>query len=143
MDHRARSSAYNTEAVLWGAFIEQHIDEFAGDGKITVAALVMNNDFGKVLRRRLQGLPRPVADQGQDRATSTETIEPSAPTVTDPMTTLASKDPDVFIAMMAGTPCTQAITEAAENGMKETAKYLFTAVGLQRRQLRGQGQGRR
>ena len=27
--------------------------------------------------------------------------------------------------MIAGTPCTQAITEAAQNGMKEQAKYLF------------------
>jgi hypothetical protein len=31
----------------------------------------------------------------------------------------------VFIAMVAGTPCTQAITEAAQNGMKEKVKYLF------------------
>ena len=38
--------AYNTEAVLWGAFIEQHLVEFP-DGKVNVAALVMNNDFGK------------------------------------------------------------------------------------------------
>ena len=37
--------AYNTEAVLWGNFIEQHIDEF--DGEANVAALIMNNDFGK------------------------------------------------------------------------------------------------
>ena len=38
-------SAYNTEAVLWGEFIEQRLDEF-GD-QVKVAALVMNNDFGK------------------------------------------------------------------------------------------------
>lgn len=31
----------------------------------------------------------------------------------------------MFIAMVAGTPCTQAITEAAQNGMKESVKYLF------------------
>ncbi len=55
----------------------------------------------------------------------TETIEPSAPTITDPMTTLASKDPNFFIAMTAGTSCTQAVTEAAQNGMKENVKYLF------------------
>ncbi|MGD9754682.1 MAG: ABC transporter substrate-binding protein, partial [Acidimicrobiia bacterium] len=41
--------AYTTEAILWGSFIEQHADELraAKDGKITVAALVANNDFGK------------------------------------------------------------------------------------------------
>ncbi|MEZ5262200.1 MAG: hypothetical protein R2755_10595 [Acidimicrobiales bacterium] len=55
----------------------------------------------------------------------TETIEPQAPTITDPMTTLASKEPDFFIAMVAGTPCTQAVTEAAQNGMKENVEYLF------------------
>ena len=42
------------------------------------------------------------------------------------MTTLASKNPEVFIAMTAGTSCTQAVTEAAENGLKTSAKYLFT-----------------
>ncbi|MDH4146119.1 MAG: hypothetical protein OEY23_13240, partial [Acidimicrobiia bacterium] len=54
-----------------------------------------------------------------------ETIEPSAPTIKDPMTTLAAKNPEMFIAMTAGTSCTQAITEAAENGLKETALYVF------------------
>ena len=41
------------------------------------------------------------------------------------MTTLAAKSPDVFIAMTAGTSCTQAVTEAAQNGMKEKTKFLF------------------
>ncbi|MPY96035.1 MAG: ABC transporter substrate-binding protein, partial [Acidimicrobiia bacterium] len=36
--------AYNTEAVLWGAFIEQHLEELGGSAK--VAALVTTNDFG-------------------------------------------------------------------------------------------------
>ena len=43
------------------------------------------------------------------------------------MTTIASKNPDVFILMSGAVQCTQAIQEAAENGMKETAKYLFTS----------------
>jgi branched-chain amino acid transport system substrate-binding protein len=46
VDHRPRA-AYNTEAVLWGAFIEQRLDELSSAGKVTIAALVMNNDFGK------------------------------------------------------------------------------------------------
>jgi len=45
--------------------------------------------------------------------------------VTDPMTTLAAKNPDIFIAMVAGTPCTQAVTEASNNGMHDKVKYLF------------------
>jgi branched-chain amino acid transport system substrate-binding protein len=121
----APAVAYNTEAVLWGAFVEQHAAELKGaDGKITVAALVMNNDFGKAY---IGGFKAWLAQTSikSDVTLVTETIEPSAPTVTDPMTTLASKNPAVFIAMTAGTSCTQAITEAAQNGLKEKAKYLF------------------
>ena len=49
----------------------------------------------------------------------------------------------MFIAMVAGTACTQAITEAAENGMKESVKYLFQPSVCADVELRGQGQGRR
>jgi hypothetical protein len=38
---------------------------------------------------------------------------------------LGSKSPDVFIDEVAGTFCTQAVQEAAKNGMKEQVKYLF------------------
>src|SRR5690606_30152222 len=38
------ATSYSTEAILWGNFIEERLDEF--DGEVTVAALVMNNDFG-------------------------------------------------------------------------------------------------
>jgi branched-chain amino acid transport system substrate-binding protein len=115
--------AYNTEAVLWGAFIEQHMSEFPS-GKVTVAGLVMNNDFGKSYDGGFKAYlaQSPIKDK---ITYATETIEAAAPTVTDPMTTLAAKNPDYFIAMIAGTPCTQAITEAAQNGMKEKVKYLF------------------
>ncbi len=114
--------AYNTEAVLWGSFIEQRIEEFGG--KVKVASLVMNNDFGKAYDSGFRAFvaQSPLKDQIEY---SSETIEPQAPTLKDPMTTLAAKDVDVFIAMMAGAPCTQAITEAAENGMKESVEYLF------------------
>jgi branched-chain amino acid transport system substrate-binding protein len=114
--------AYNTEGVLLGSFIESKLEEFGGSA--TVAALVLNNDGGKAwdsgLRAFLDQSPR-----SADIEYVTETIEPQAPTVTDPMTTLASKDPDVFIGMVAGTFCTQIITEAAQNGMKEAVPYLF------------------
>ena len=117
--------AYNTEAVLWGAFIDQRFAELsAGDGKVTVAGLVMNNDFGKAYDGGFKNFVAQSANKANIEYVS-ETIEPSAPTVTDPMTTLASKNPDVFIAMTAGASCTQAINAAAENGMKGTVKYLF------------------
>ena len=115
--------SYTTETQLWGTFIEQRVDEF--DDKITVAALVMNNDFGKVYDAGFRAFIAQ-SDILKDRVEFvTETIEPQAPTITDPMTTLASRNPDVYIAMTAGTSCTQAVTEVAQNGMKETVKYLF------------------
>ncbi|MFN0026773.1 MAG: ABC transporter substrate-binding protein [Acidimicrobiales bacterium] len=116
--------SYTTETQLWGTFIEKRFAEFGKD-KITVAGLVMNNDFGKVYEAGFKDfLAQSSVLKGKVDFVF-ETIEPSAPTITDPMTTLASKNPDVFIAMTAGTSCTQAVTEAAQNGMKENVKYLF------------------
>jgi hypothetical protein len=85
----------------------------------------MNNDFGKVYDAGFRAFLSQSAALKDKVDFVTETIEPSAPTIKDPMTTLGSKEPDVFIAMTAGTSCTQAVTEAAENGMKESVKYLF------------------
>lgn len=114
--------SYSTEAVLWGSYIEQHLDEWGGKAKI--AALVMSNDFGKAyessLRTFIAQSPR-----GDDMELVTEVIEPQAPTIKDQMTTLGSHQPHVYIAMLTGTTCTQSITEVAENGMKETLEAAF------------------
>ena len=118
--------SYTSEAILWGSFIETHADELlANDGKISVGALVMNNDFGKAYDVGFKNFlaQSPIKD---DIEYLPETIEPAAPTIKDPMTTIASKNPEVFVAMTAGTSCTQAVTEAAENGLKDSAIYLFT-----------------
>jgi branched-chain amino acid transport system substrate-binding protein len=121
----APAPSYSTEAVLWGAFLEQHLSEFPADRKVKVASLIMNNDFGKLYDQSFKAYVAQ-SDKLKGRIDYiSETIEAQAPTVTDPMTTLASKNPDVFIAMVAATPCTQAVTEAAQNGMHEKVKYLF------------------
>jgi branched-chain amino acid transport system substrate-binding protein len=117
--------AYNTEAVLWGGFIDQHFEELSPDGeKITVASLVSNNDFGISYDEGFRAYLQESENKDKIEYVS-EKIEPTAPTVTDPMTTLASKDPDVFISMVFSSFCTQVITAAAENGLQETAQYLF------------------
>ncbi len=117
--------AYNTEAVLWGSFIEQNIDKIApNNGAITLCALVMNNDFGKSYDAGFKAYHAQSALKSRITYV-TETIEPTAPTITDPMTTLASKNCTIFIAMTAGTSCTQSIQEAANNGMNEKVKYRF------------------
>jgi branched-chain amino acid transport system substrate-binding protein len=114
--------AYNTEAVLWGAFIEQHLAEFGGKAK--VAALITTNDFGAAYD---SGFRAYLAQSPQKANIEyvTEKIEPSASNVTDPMTTLAAHKPSVFIAGVVGTPCSQVTTEAAQNGMNEQVKYKF------------------
>ncbi len=117
--------AYNTEAVLWGGFIEKNAAELKKkDGKITVAGLVMNNDFGRAYDGGFKAWLAQ-SPMKADIEYFTEIIEPSAPTITDAMTTLASKNPEIFIAETAGTSCTQAVTEAAQNGLKEKALYVF------------------
>jgi branched-chain amino acid transport system substrate-binding protein len=120
---------YAMEAILWVAWMEQHLDEFPAGEKIKVAALVQNNDYGKSydqsFRAALQSSPAL-----KDRVDYfNETIEASAPTVTDPVTNLAARSPDVWFSMLAGAQCTQIVTEAAQNGMKEEAKYLFMPQG--------------
>jgi hypothetical protein len=47
--------AYNTESVMWGAFIDQHIGEFS-PGKAKIAALYLNNDYGKVAAAEQNGM---------------------------------------------------------------------------------------
>jgi branched-chain amino acid transport system substrate-binding protein len=116
--------AYNTEAVLWGAFIDEHMDEFP-DG-VKVAALIANSDFGKAYEHAFKAYINESPNKDKFEL-FTEVVEFQAPTVTDPMTTLASKDPDVFITMTGGAQCPQIIQEAAGNGMKESTKYLFTS----------------
>jgi branched-chain amino acid transport system substrate-binding protein len=121
----APNPTYSTEAVLWGSFIEQHLDEFPADRKIKVASLVQNNDFGKLYDDSFKAFLAESPELKDRVEYISEKIEAAAPTVTDPMTTLAAENPDVWITMLAGTQCTQIVTEAAQNGMKAQAKYLF------------------
>ncbi|MEZ5406435.1 MAG: ABC transporter substrate-binding protein [Acidimicrobiales bacterium] len=112
--------AYNTEAILWGGLLEQ---KFADRDEITVAALIMQNDFGKAYEL---GFNEYVKTASKPKINFVfERIDPTAATVTNQMTTLAARNPDVFIAMTAGTSCTQAVIEAANNGLKNTATMLF------------------
>ena len=116
---------YNTEAVIWGAFIDQHIDELTeGDGKATIAGFVANSEFGATYDSAFRAVVAQSPNKDKIEFI-TEKVEITAPTVIDPMTTLASKNPDMFITMTGATHCPQIINEAASNGLKESAKYLF------------------
>lgn len=103
---------YATEAILWGAWIKENM---ADDLPVTVAGLVMENDFGLAYE---QGF---AAYAAQNPDVIAEFIpvkhEPAAPTVTNEMTTIGAEKPDVFISMTAGNPCLLAVQEAARSGL--------------------------
>ena len=116
--------AYHSEAQLWGAFIEARADELRGaDGKITVAAVVMNNDIGNGydagFRAWLAQTPiRP------DVEYVTERFEPARPGIPVPGETLVNTNPDVFFAMTAGASCSELVVTAPHLGL-QVAKALF------------------
>jgi ABC-type branched-subunit amino acid transport system substrate-binding protein len=113
---------YATEAAIWVAFAEQHLSEFGG--KMKVAALKINNDFGAVYDNSFKAYLA-ASPHKADISYEVESFDPSAATVVDPMTTLAAGKPDMFITMTTGVSCSQALSAAAENGMKEEVKYKF------------------
>jgi hypothetical protein len=91
---------------------------------VHVAALVANSDFGLAYEGPFKALI--ASSPNKDKIDFfTEKLEITAPTVTDPMTTLASKKPNMFITMTGAVQCTQIINEVAGNGMAETLKYKF------------------
>jgi len=112
--------SYSTEAVLWGNWIKQNL---ADDLPVTVAGLVMDNDFGLAYEDGFEKY----AEENPDVVAEFIAVphEPAAPTVTNEMTTIAASEPDVFISMTAGNPCLLAVQEAGNSGLTETASALF------------------
>ncbi|MEL6982936.1 MAG: ABC transporter substrate-binding protein [Actinomycetota bacterium] len=112
--------SYSTEAVFWGNWIKQNL---ADDLPVTVAGLVMDNDFGLAYEDSFEKW----AEANPDVVAEFLPVphEPAAPTVTNEMTTIAASNPDVFISMTAGNPCLLAVQEAGNSGLTETAKALF------------------
>ena len=85
----------------------------------------MNNDFGKSYEAGFKAYLAQSPNKDKINYV-TETIEPSAPTVKDAMTSLAAKNPAMFVAMTAGTSCTQAIVDAVgERHEGQAVKYLW------------------
>jgi branched-chain amino acid transport system substrate-binding protein len=116
--------SYTTESIMWGAFIDQHLAELPADRKVVVATLALDNDYGKVATDALKAYLASSANASRYEVVG-EKVALAAPTITDPMTTLASKKPDFLFVMVGGAQCPAAINEAAQNGMHESTKYLF------------------
>jgi branched-chain amino acid transport system substrate-binding protein len=112
--------SYATEAILWGSWIKANM---ADQLPVTVAGLVMDNDFGLAYEDGMQTY----ADANPDVVEEFIAVrhDPAAPTVTNEMTTIAAASPDVFISMTAGNPCLLAVEEAGRAGLTGGDTVLF------------------
>ena len=112
--------SYATEAILWGSWIKNNM---ADQLPVKVAGLVMDNDFGLAYEDGMETY----AEENPDVVSEFIAVrhDPAAPTVTSEMTTIASENPDVFIAMTGGNPCLLAVEEAARSGLKDSGAVLF------------------
>ena len=111
---------YYTEASLWVKWIEENM---ADQAPVKVAALVADNDFGLAYEGGFEQFSEGSEVIGDFVV---QQHDPAAPTVTNEITSLAGEDPDVFILMTAGAPCTQGIQDAASSGLitKVDAAFL-------------------
>ncbi|MEM9036793.1 MAG: ABC transporter substrate-binding protein [Actinomycetota bacterium] len=112
---------YVTETEIW---CTAAIDEF-GEGA-TVAALIMNNDFGTTYLNTLKDSPvcaglELVEEQLHD---------PAAPDVTNEMTTIISSDADVFVAGTTAAFCPQAVGAVAASEWRPAFFMSYTCNNL-------------
>jgi branched-chain amino acid transport system substrate-binding protein len=89
---------YNVEARIWADYL---VEEFP-DGA-TIAALKMDNEFGDAYETWLEHY----LEDTNIEITTVETHDPLAADIRNQMTTLASSDADIAIAMTTSTFCTQ------------------------------------
>jgi ABC-type branched-subunit amino acid transport system substrate-binding protein len=112
---------YSTETAIWCTAI---VDEF-GEGA-TVAALIMNNDFGKTYESSLQTC----ADEGSIEIVGMELHDPAAPDVTNEMTTLVATNADVFVAGTTAAFCPQTVATVAASEWRPRYYMSYTCGNL-------------
>ena len=117
----SRQMSYSTEAMLWGTWIKVNL---ADQLPVTVAGLVMDNDFGLAYEMGFEAY----AEENPDVVAEYLPVrhDPAAPTLTNEVTTIAAFDPDVFISMTAGNPCLLAIQEVESSGLLDRIEAAFT-----------------
>jgi branched-chain amino acid transport system substrate-binding protein len=91
---------YGNEAGLWKRWISDKYPDGA-----TVAVVAMNNDFGKAYEAAFTD----AAEGSNIKIVAKELIDPSAPNMTDQLTSAAASKAQVAIFAVAGTFCVQAI----------------------------------
>lgn len=112
---------YVTEAQIW---CDSIVEDF-GEGA-TVAALLMNNDFGKTYQEALQGC----ADAGQIELVGQELHDQVAPDITNEMTTLIATGADVFVAGTTAAFCPQTVGSVAESQWRPGFYMSYTCNNL-------------
>ena len=112
---------YVTETQIWCQAI---VDEF-GQGA-TVAALIMDNDFGKTYQNELQNC----AANGDIELVAEANHDPAAPDVTNEMTTLIGSGADVFIAGTTAAFCPQAVGTIAASDYRPRFYMSYTCNNL-------------
>ena len=110
---------YVTETEMWCS----QIAEEQGEGT-TVAALIMNNDFGKTYESALNNC----ADNGQIDLVDAQLHDPAAPDVTNEMTTLISSGADVFVAGTTAAFCPQTVDSVAASDWRPTFYMSYTCT---------------
>ena len=113
--------SYSTESILWGNWIR---DNLADELPVTVAGLVMDNDFGLAYEKGFEAYAEANPDVVEEFVPVRH--DPAAPTLTNEVTTIAAAAPEVFISMTAGNPCLLAIQEVDAVGLLDTLSAAFT-----------------
>jgi branched-chain amino acid transport system substrate-binding protein len=112
---------YVTETEIWCADVTDRFGEGA-----TVAALIMNNDFGKTYQ---QTLNESDACSGIDLV-SEQLHDPAGADVTNEMTTLAATGAQVFVAGTTSKFCSQATAVLASTTWRPTTYMSYTCNNL-------------
>ncbi|MGH1491777.1 MAG: ABC transporter substrate-binding protein [Acidimicrobiales bacterium] len=114
--------SYSTEAMLWGTWIEQNLEDRL---PVTVAALVVDSAFGSIYEESFSRW----AEQNPDVIAEFVPVRHAERTqsVSAEMQQIAAADPDVFIAMTNESPCLLAVVAAGEVGLVGADTELFTS----------------
>jgi branched-chain amino acid transport system substrate-binding protein len=130
--------SYTTEALLWAGFVEQHLHELAdrsssggaAAGVVTVGSLVASDGIGPLYQAAFRAALAQSPDGDRIRDVS-ETVAAGSSTTAAAMAALARSDPDVLLVMAGGSACTEAVAEAARDGMKGRITYRFVSSACQ------------
>ena len=112
---------YVTETEIWCADVKANIGDNA-----TVAALIMNNDFGKTYQQTLNGSD---ACAGLD-VVSEQVHDPAGADVTNEMTTLIATGADVFLVGTTSKFCSQSTAVLAASEWRPTTYMSYTCNNL-------------